>query len=112
MSAEIPAPQLVVGVVGKAEEADPSDARIGREKSGHRAGVRLMAGEAYVESLEALEQQEGIERRKRGPRVAAPDRPAPGHVRGIREVSGVAHAVERRLGLGHAGETLGVLGPR
>ncbi len=71
-----------------------------------------MARQTDSQGLEALKELEGVERRQGGARVAQTDRPAARHVRGIREVDRVTHAVKRRLGLDHDGEALGVIGPR
>ena len=112
LAAEVALSELVVGVVREAEEADRRDARICCQKRRHRARVGLVARQAHGQGLEALKEQERVERRQGGARVAQTDRPAAGDVRGVREVDRVSNAVKRRLGLDHDAEPVGVIGPR
>ena len=98
-------------MVGEPGVAHPCHPRVASEVLGHRLGVGHLPLQPHAQGLEALEDQEGVERGQRGPAVAQAHGPTPHDVGVVGELLGVDHAVEGGLGPVEHGEPLGVLGP-
>ncbi len=103
--------QFVVVVALQARVVHPGDGVVGLEVLGDLQGVLLVTLHSQRERLDALQDEEGVERRERGAGVAQQHRAA------ARDVGGRAHrvapddAVVARVGLHERLEALGILRP-
>ena len=91
--------QRVIGIVGKAGVIDPCDARIVAQEFGDAARILDMALDAQRHRLDALQQQEGRQRRQHGAGGALIDAAAARDIGGRAEMLGVDQAVIGRVGL-------------
>ena len=101
----------VIRAVGQTRVADPLDLRVILEVPGHGHGVLDVALHADGQCLDALQDEEGVERADGRAGVAQGDRAGAGDHGGRSEGFGVLHAVVGRLRLAEHGVAIGVVGP-
>ncbi len=103
--------QGVLGVVGEAGVFHPGHLRMLLQVAGYGEGVVAVALHAQRQGLQALQDEEGVERRERRAHVAQRHHPAAADEGGGAEGLGVGHAVVGRIGRVQQREARLVLGP-
>ena len=103
--------QSVIGIIGKAGVIDPFDPRIAAQEFGDAARILDVALDAQRHRFDALQQQEGRQRRQHGAGGALIDAAAAGDIGGLAEMLRVDQAVIGRIGLVEHREAARVLLP-
>ncbi len=101
----------MIGAVGKAGIIDPLDARIGAQEVRDLGRVLDMPFDAQRHRFDALQQQEGIERRQNGSHGALIDAARTLNVGAGAELLGVDQPVIGGVGLVEGGKAAGVFRP-
>ncbi|MGY4328888.1 hypothetical protein ACVWWG_003305 [Bradyrhizobium sp. LB7.2] len=103
--------QRIIGTVRETGVVDPGDARVLTQEFGDLAGILAVALHAQRHGLDALDQQEGVERRQHRTHGALIDAPRALDIGSAAEALGIDEAVVRGVRLVVTGEAVRVPGP-